>query len=107
VDSLLGIVIGGGIIFIIALAGLAVFKKEAMGGGDVKLAAMIGAFIGWKLIILSLFIGFFIGAVMGMILIMAKIKSKEDLIPFGPFIVLGSLISFLWGNDILAWYFGF
>ena len=106
-NSLLGIIIGGGIIFLIALAGLAIFKKEAMGGGDVKLSAMIGAFIGWKYIIVSLFIGFFIGAIAGILLILLKIRNRDDLVPFGPFIVLGSFITLLWGKNILSWYLGF
>ena len=106
-NSLLGIIIGGGIIFLIALAGLAIFKKEAMGGGDVKLSAMIGAFIGWKYIMISLFIGFFIGAIAGILLILLKIRNRDDLVPFGPFIVLGSLITILWGENILSWYLGF
>ena len=106
-NSLLGILTGGGIIFLIALAGLAIFKKEAMGGGDVKLAAMIGAFIGWRYIILSLFIGFFIGAVTGILLILSKVKNKDDIIPFGPFIVLGSILTILWGKNLLSWYLGY
>jgi len=106
-NSLLGILAGGGIIFLIALAGLAIFKKEAMGGGDVKLAAMIGAFIGWRYIILSLFIGFFIGAVTGILLILSKVKNKDDIIPFGPFIVLGSILTILWGKNLLSWYLGY
>jgi len=106
-NSLFGILTGGGIIFLIALAGLVIFKKEAMGGGDVKLAAMIGAFIGWRYIILSLFIGFFIGAVTGIVLILSKVKNKDDIIPFGPFIVLGSILTILWGKDLLSWYFGY
>ena len=107
IDSLLGILVGGGIILLIALAGLAVFKKEAMGGGDVKLAAMIGAFVGWRYITLSLFLGFFLGAIVGIILIVLKVKNKDDLVPFGPFIVLGSFITILWGKNILTWYLGF
>ena len=105
-NSLLGIIAGGGIIFLIALAGLAIFKKEAMGGGDVKLSAMIGAFIGWKYIIVSLFVGFFIGAIAGILLILLKIRNRDDLVPFGPFIVLGSFITLLWGENILSWYLG-
>jgi len=106
VNSALGVVIGGGIILIIGLGGSVIYKKEAMGGGDVKLAAMIGAFLGWKYIIISLFLGFFLGALAGIILIMSKIKSKEDAIPFGPFIVLGSFITLLWGEKIISWYLG-
>ena len=107
INSALGVVVGGGIILIIGLAGSVIFKKEAMGGGDVKLAAMIGAFLGWRYIIISLFLGFFLGALAGIILIMSKIKSREDVVPFGPFIVLGSFITLLWGEKIISWYIGF
>jgi len=106
INSALGIVVGGGIILVIGLAGSVIFKKEAMGGGDVKLAAMIGAFLGWRYIIISLFFGFFLGALAGIFLILSKIKSKEDTVPFGPFIVLGSIISLLWGEKIITWYLG-
>jgi leader peptidase (prepilin peptidase)/N-methyltransferase len=107
VNSALGVLVGGGIILIIGLGGSVIFKKEAMGGGDVKLAAMIGAFLGWRYIIISLFLGFFLGALAGIILIMSKIKSREDAVPFGPFIVLGSFITLLWGERIISWYLGF
>lgn len=107
INSALGVIVGGGIILIIGLAGSVIFKKEAMGGGDVKLAAMIGAFLGWRYIIISLFLGFFLGALAGIILILSKIKSREDVVPFGPFIVLGSLITLLWGEKIISWYIGF
>jgi leader peptidase (prepilin peptidase)/N-methyltransferase len=106
INSSLGVVVGGGIILIIGLAGTAIFKKEAMGGGDVKLAAMIGAFLGWRYVIISLFLGFFLGALAGIFLILSKIKSKEDVVPFGPFIVLGSFITLLWGEKIISWYIG-
>ena len=107
INSALGVLVGGGIILIIGLAGSVIFKKEAMGGGDVKLAAMIGAFLGWRYIIISLFLGFFLGALAGILLIMAKIKSREDAVPFGPFIVLGSFITLFWGEKIISWYLGF
>jgi len=107
VNSALGVLVGGGIILIIGLAGSVIFKKEAMGGGDVKLAAMVGAFLGWRYIIISLFLGFFLGALAGIFLILSKVKSREDVIPFGPFIVLGSFITLLWGDKIISWYIGF
>ncbi len=106
INSALGVLVGGGIILIIGVAGSVIFKKEAMGGGDVKLAAMIGAFLGWRYIIISLFLGFFLGALAGIFLILSKIKSREDVIPFGPFIVLGSFITLLWGDKIISWYIG-
>jgi len=107
VNSGLGVVVGGGIILIIGLAGSVIYKKEAIGGGDVKLAAMIGAFLGWRYTIISLFLGFFLGALTGIILILSKIKSREDTVPFGPFIVLGSFITLFWGEKIISWYLGF
>ncbi|GAH20399.1 unnamed protein product [marine sediment metagenome] len=107
INSALGVLVGGGIILIIGLGGSVIFKKEAMGGGDVKLAAMIGAFLGWRYIIISLFLGFFLGALAGIFLIMSKIKSREDVVPFGPFIVLGSFITLFWGEKIISWYIGF
>ena len=107
INSALGVVVGGGVILIIGLGGSVIFKKEAMGGGDIKLAAMIGAFLGWRYIIISLFLGFFLGALIGIILIMTKIKKREDVIPFGPFIILGSFITLIWGEKIISWYLGF
>jgi leader peptidase (prepilin peptidase)/N-methyltransferase len=106
INSALGLLVGGGIILIIGMAGSVIFKKEAMGGGDVKLAAMIGAFLGWRYTIISLFLGFFLGALIGIILIITKIKKREEAIPFGPFIALGSIITLLWGEKILLWYLG-
>jgi len=106
INSALGALVGGGIILIIAGVGSIIFKKEAMGGGDVKLTAMIGAFLGWRYILISLFLGFFLGALTGIILIMTKIKKREDAIPFGPFIALGSIITLLWGEKIISWYLG-
>jgi len=68
---------------------------------------MIGVFLGWKYIIISLFLGFFIGALAGIFLILSKIKSREDTVPFGPFIILGSFITLLWGEKIISLYLGF
>jgi len=107
INSALGVLVGGGIILIIRFAGSVIFKKESMGLGDIELAAMVGAFLGWRYIIISLFLGFFLGALAGIILILSKIKSREDVVPFGPFIVLGSFITLFWGEKILSWYLGF
>ena len=103
VDSLLGIIAGGGSLLIIAIAGSHLFKKEAMGGGDIKLAAMIGAFLGWQLTLLSLFLGFFLGSIIGVIVLIIN-KGKSDIVPFGPFIALGTMLSIFWGQAIIHWY---
>ena len=106
-DSLLGILAGGGSLLLIAVVGSYLFKKEAMGGGDIKLAAMVGAFLGWQLTLLALFLGFLSGSLTGMI-ILIKNRGKEardDSVPFGPFIVSGTLLTIFFGKAILNWYF--
>lgn len=71
-----------------------------MGGGDVKLMAMVGAFMGWKLALLSFFLAPFFGAVYGII---EKIRTKESVIAYGPFLILGALVSLIKGQDIIRW----
>ena len=101
-NSFLGMLAGGGLIYITGLMGNAIFRKESMGGGDVKLMAMLGAFLGWKLALLTFFIAPFFGAVVGIVL---KIRKGESLIPYGPFLSLASLIALLWGKQIIDYLF--
>lgn len=98
--SLLGVLVGGGLIYAMGTLGDFLFKKESMGGGDVKLMAMIGAFLGWKLAILTFFIAPFFGAIFGII---EKIRTKDTAIAYGPFLALGALISLFYGDVLLAW----
>lgn len=106
INSLLGILVGGGSLFLIAVVGSYLFKKEAMGGGDIKLAAMVGAFLGWQLTLLSLFLGFLLGSIVGIIILIKNKGNKDqsDSIPFGPFIALGTVIALLFGKAIIDWY---
>lgn len=101
-DSLAGILVGGGSIYAMGVLGKMAFKKEAMGGGDVKLMAMIGAFLGWKLVLLTFFLAPFFGTAVGIIV---KIKEKKDIIPYGPYLSLATIIAILWGDRILSWLF--
>jgi leader peptidase (prepilin peptidase)/N-methyltransferase len=101
-NSFLGTAAGGGAIYLIGIFGKMAFKKEAMGGGDVKLMAMIGAFLGWKLALLVFFVAPFFGAFVGIIL---KIKYKIETIPYGPYISLATLIVIFWGERILEYLF--
>jgi len=96
--SLFGAFIGGGSIYLMGLLGDFIFKKESMGGGDVKMMAMIGAFLGWKMALVTFFAAPFFGAVYG---IVEKIRTKDSAIAYGPFLVLGALVSLFWGNDII------
>jgi len=98
--SLFGVLIGGGSIYIMGILGDFLFKKESMGGGDVKLLAMVGAFMGWKMALLAFFIAPFFGAVYGII---EKIRTKDTVIAYGPFLVLGALICLFWGDAIIHW----
>ncbi len=97
-DSFLGVIAGGGSIFITGLIGKFIFKKDAMGFGDVKLLAMIGAFIGWKLAIFTFFLAPFFGSIAGIPL---KIKRGESDIPYGPHLSLAAFVAILYGEEIL------
>lgn len=103
-QSLLGIIIGGSIIYLTGIIGDFIFKKESMGGGDVKLLAMIGAFLGWKIALLTFFLAPFFGAIVGIIV---KIKTKESLIPYGPFLSLAAVISMFYYQQIINWIFAY
>lgn len=102
--SLIGAAIGGGALYLIAVLGTLVFRKESMGGGDIKLAAMLGAFLGWQAVVILLFLAFLVGAVAGVITVSSKDGRWDSAIPFGPFIALGSILTMLWGDTLVSWY---
>lgn len=102
-ESVIGLFAGGGALLALALIGHLVFKRESMGGGDIKLAAMIGAFVGWKLVLISLFFASVAGSIGGVIWI-ATSSEGERTIPFAPFIALGTLCALLWGERLLGLY---
>jgi len=105
-DCMLGILAGGLPLYLVGLIGTLITGREAMGGGDVKLMAMVGAFIGWKLVLLALFLGVLLGAVIGVVIkAMSKNQGLTE-IPFGPMLSAGSLIAALYGEKIISWYLG-
>ena len=75
-----------------------------MGFGDVKLAFLMGLFLGWPNILVALFLAFFIGAIIGIGLIATGKKTLKSEVPFGPFLVAGTFISLFWGQNIINWY---
>lgn len=99
-DSLLGAVVGFGLLYIIA-----VISKGGMGGGDIKLYGVIGIVLGVKMVLLSFFIATLTGALFGGIGLFTGKVQKGKPIPFGPFICLGVLLAYFWGENILEWYF--
>jgi len=103
-NSLIGILLGGGSLFIVATFYQWLFKREGMGGGDVKLLAMIGAFLGWKAVLLTILLSSLIGSVTGILMMVVKGKDFKYAIPFGPFLSLGAVISLFYGEEIVRWY---
>ncbi|MFA5069123.1 MAG: prepilin peptidase [Candidatus Omnitrophota bacterium] len=104
-SSLSGIALGGFLIYVVAVLGTIFFKKKlmaigeetAMGGGDIKFLAMIGAFLGWRGVIIVFFLAPFFGSVVGVI---EKLRRKADIIPYGPYLSLTAFIVILWGEKI-------
>src|SRR5690348_6536914 len=101
INALLGVAIGGGILWALAWASPYLFGKEGMGGGDIKLLAMIGAFLGWKPALLTIMIGSLVGSMIGISLIALRLMKRDDYIPFGPFLVLGALISMFFAQPLV------
>jgi len=102
---LLGIVGGGGILLLIGFLGELIFRKESMGMGDVKLIVMIGAYVGFPAVLISLFFGVFSAAIYIVIALSLKKIRMGNTIPFGPFIALGTLVFILRGQELCDWYF--
>ena len=105
-SSLLGIVLGGGIPFAIAWTYEKVRGHEGLGMGDVKMLAMIGAFLGWPLMLLSLVLASFTGSIVGAGFIAAG-KGARYALPFGTFLAVGALAAVVAGDAILAWYLSY
>lgn len=106
-NSLIGILAGGGILLIVAYGYELLTKKEGMGGGDVKLLAMMGAFLGWRAVPFILFTASLFGSIIGVCLMLIQKKDSKLAIPFGPFLAVGALLFIFYGKDIINWYFGF
>jgi leader peptidase (prepilin peptidase) / N-methyltransferase len=106
-DSLIGIVVGGGVLFAIAETYYRVRGEEGLGMGDVKLLGMIGAFLGWKLVLLTLVLASFTGSLFGVTLIAFGRGNMKFALPFGTFLAVGALVAAIWGTPIVDWYSGF
>jgi len=104
-SSLIGIVAGGGVLFLIAEGYYRVRHEEGLGMGDVKMLAMMGAFLGWPLAILSLMIASVAGTIVGLALIVTGRGTMKYALPFGTFLAIGAAVSAAAGQAILRWYF--
>jgi leader peptidase (prepilin peptidase)/N-methyltransferase len=106
-DAIVGAALGGGILYAIAWGYFMVRHEEGLGMGDVKMLAMIGAFLGWKAVLVTLILGSFSGALLGIALIIAHRGTMRLALPFGTFLALGALAAMLVGDRLIAWYAGF
>ena len=103
VQALIGAAAGFVLLYVVARAGQWVFKEEAMGGGDIKMMAMVGAFVGWRGVLLTVFAG----ALLGTLIFVPLSLRKKRLVPFGVFLALGAAVTFVLGDAIISWYLQF
>jgi leader peptidase (prepilin peptidase)/N-methyltransferase len=106
-DSLIGLVAGGGVLFAIAEGYYRLRGVEGLGMGDVKMLAMIGAFLGWKLMLVTLVLGSFIGSLIGVGIIALGRGGMKAALPFGTFLAVGALTAAVAGDPLVDWYAGF
>ena len=99
--SILGAGVGFGLLWLVAVVGKKVFKEDAMGGGDIKMMAMVGAFTGWAGVLLTIFLGSVLGV---LIFVPPAVLGKKKLVPFGVFLTLGAATTYLVGPAIIDWY---
>lgn len=103
-NSLLGILLGGGSLLFVAYVYQWLTRKEGMGGGDIKLLAMMGAFLGWKAIPFIIFTSSLTGSVLGISIMLLQKKDSKLAIPFGPYLAFGALLYVFYGPRLIHWY---
>lgn len=105
VASLKGLAVGGGILWLVSAIGSWMFRKDAMGQGDVKLLAAIGAFLGWQAVLFTLVISSFVGAAAGLMQMAVGGRERAGRIPFGPYLSFAAILWVFWGPQLLQCYF--
>ena len=106
-DALIGVLLGGGVLYAIAGAYYLWRREEGMGMGDVKMLAMIGAFLGWKAVLVTLVLSSFAGAIIGLGLMALQRGTMKFALPFGTFLAIGAIVAMFVGEPLVAWYAGF
>ncbi len=101
-ESAIGSIVGGGLLWLVAILGSMALKREAMGGGDIKMMAMLGAFLGWQGALLTIFLG----ALLGTLVFLPIAYRSDRLVPFGVFLALGGTVTFYLGDALFEWYLG-
>ena len=104
-DSLIGIAAGGGSLLAIAWGYQLFTGKDGMGGGDIKLLAMIGAFLGWKGVLFTIMASSLVGSLVGLLVMLRSAKDMKMALPFGPFLAMGAIAYIFLGPRLIEWYF--
>lgn len=104
IGSILGAIIGGGLLFLVAFAYEIVRRRQGLGMGDVKMMAMVGAFIGWRLALMTIFVGSLLGTFVGILLILLRKMDTQGKLAFGVFLGIGSALCLFYGFPIIRWY---
>jgi leader peptidase (prepilin peptidase) / N-methyltransferase len=104
-DALLGILIGGGSLFLVAWLYSLLTKKEGMGGGDIKLLAMMGGVVGWQGVLFTIFVASLVGSLAGFAAMLHSRRGMKLAVPFGPFLSIGAILYIFFGTQLLHWYF--
>ncbi len=105
-DSFIGVLLGGGMLWAVAAGYERLRGQEGMGGGDIKLLAMVGAFLGWRNVLVTLLVGSLSGAVIGIVVLQRRGDDATLPIPFGPFLAIGAFVALLYGTPLSEWYLG-
>jgi leader peptidase (prepilin peptidase)/N-methyltransferase len=106
IGSILGAIFGGGSLFLVGYFFEKIRKKQGLGMGDVKMMALVGAFLGYRLTLLTIFAGSLIGSILGIVLILSGKSNLQTKLAFGVFLGIGAAFSLFWGLGILSWYLG-
>ena len=106
-DRLIGALAGAGFLYLVLFYGGVVYGQDAMGEGDLNLIALIGAFLGWRAVVVTILVACLVGSAVGIGLILARRLGRRQHIPFGPFLSLGAAIALFWGDDMIHWYLTF
>jgi leader peptidase (prepilin peptidase)/N-methyltransferase len=106
-DRLIGTLAGAGFLYLVLFYGGALYGQEAMGEGDLNLIALVGAFLGWKAVVVTILVACVVGSAVGLALMALKRLGRRQHIPFGPFLALGAVVGLFWGERLLGWYLKF
>ncbi len=106
-DRLIGTLAGAGFLYLVLFYGGVLYGQEAMGEGDLNLIALVGAFLGWRAVVITILVACLTGSAVGITLIALRRLTRRQHIPFGPFLGLGAVVALFWGDRLIGWYFHF